>query len=74
MRSFTSRVEQLERVVAPARQPINILRVIVDPKAPGDRVTEVIARGDGIYTKFPRLDGEPSDQLRERAKRTMGWT
>jgi len=74
MRSYTTRLEQLERAVAPAPDAIHILRPIVDPHAPGDRITEVVARGDdGTPATFPRSPGETKDQLCERAERVMGW-
>jgi len=73
MRSYTTRLEQLERAVAPAPDAIHILRLIVDPHAPGDRITEVVARGDdGTLSTFQR-EGETNDQLCERAERAMGW-
>jgi len=73
VRSFTTRIEHLERVVAPAPEAIHILRVVVDPRAPGDRVTGVIARGaEGTLTSVTRLVGETKEQLCERALQAIG--
>lgn len=74
MSNYANRLDRLEDAIRPAAEPVHILRVIVDPNAPGDRVVSVIARGDnGALTHFARESGESWDALCERARRSMGW-
>lgn len=74
MTNFASRLGKLERAIGPALEPVHVLRVIVDPDAPGDRVLEVLARGEaGSLTQFVREPGESEEALCKRAARAMGW-
>lgn len=76
MSDYQRRLDRLEDALHPALpEPIRILRVIVAPDAPGDRVVSVVAaNGDRTYTEFSREPGESTEALCERACQTMGWS
>jgi len=74
MNAYENRVQRLEATIRPAAEPIHILRVIIDPTAPGDQVLEVLARGEnGSLAAFVREVGESKEALCERARLEMGW-
>jgi hypothetical protein len=53
----------------------NILRLIVDPDAAGDKIVKAIAmHRDRTTTHFVREPDETRDALCERAAPAMGWT
>jgi len=75
MKSYTGRLDRLLRAIPADRESIRILRLLVDPDAPADRVTKVIVRAeDGTLKHFVRAPGETKDALCPRAKRAMDWT
>jgi hypothetical protein len=61
MSNYANRLDRLEDAIRPTAEPIHILRIIIDPAAPGDGVLEVLARGgDGSRRHFTR---EPEASL-----------
>lgn len=48
--------------------------MIIDPRATGDRATEVLARGPDGLVAFRREPGETKEQMCERAELAMGCT
>ena len=74
MSNYANRLDRLEATTRPMAEPIYILRVIIDPNAPGDMAVSVVARGsDGSLTPFTRAPGESKDDLCQRARRAMRW-
>lgn len=73
MSNQASRLAKLEASIGPPQEKINILHVIVDPRATVDRATEVLARGPDALVSFTRKPGETKEQMCERAERAMGW-
>ena len=74
MHNHETRLNRLEEAIRSAPEPLHILRVIIDPTAPGDTVVAAIARGENReHVRFTREPGESKDALCERARLAMGW-
>lgn len=74
MHNHEMRLNRLEEAIRPSPEPLHILRVIIDPTAPGDMAVAVIARGDnGEATHLTREPEETKEEMCQRAERAMAW-
>ena len=68
------RLSKLEQAMAPPPDQVNIIHLIIDPDAPGERMTEAVAIGADRSTRtIAREPGEPQAALLGRVERMMGW-